>query len=212
MTDLAIVPRPRTETAGYGDPRPPFRPEPLMYPTYQPHGERDRAYLLDVAGAATTDSWPLSGDRVLVQDLCEDYCAVARQLEQEQLDHAATAGQLRAAEKELAASRKLAMEQANLHLAALEQTVRLSDQLARLSNASAVGVRIGIVMDRLMLSRVGMSCAQAMAADDLEERELRAIEAHARRADRGFIDADTVVVDEPDPVSVTADAADGAVE
>lgn len=60
----------------------------MTYPTHRPHEERDRAYLLEVAAAATESAppgeppavWNLLGDSSHIEDIMTDYQRVADEL------------------------------------------------------------------------------------------------------------------------------------
>jgi hypothetical protein len=58
-------------------------PRQSTYPASRPADEWDREYLLDVAAAAQRDSWPLVGQRDLVEALCRELGAVASELDAE---------------------------------------------------------------------------------------------------------------------------------
>jgi hypothetical protein len=60
------------------------------HPPYRKPDDWDREYLLDVAQAATHDSWPLVGRRHLVEAICADYGAVYAELQAEVERHAET--------------------------------------------------------------------------------------------------------------------------
>lgn len=71
-----------TESTIVGTPAPAHLPA-VAYPEYREPDQRDREWLLDVAAAACRDSYPLVGDRGLVEAICRDYGITAGQLRDE---------------------------------------------------------------------------------------------------------------------------------
>lgn len=56
----------------------------IAYPEYREPGDRPREYLLEVAASARRDSWPLAGDRGLIEDICREFEVVQELLVDEQ--------------------------------------------------------------------------------------------------------------------------------
>lgn len=71
-----------SESTIVGTPAPAHLPA-IPYPEYREPDQRDREWLLDVAAAACRDSYPLVGDRDLVEAICRDYGITAGQLRDE---------------------------------------------------------------------------------------------------------------------------------
>lgn len=121
-----------------------------------PEGGPDREYLLDVAVAATRDSWPLVGDSDLVEAICADYGRLAAdyalatdqrtsleaELARERASHDETAAQLARVLRDAlaqAATQTQALAQGEmLRIAALAEAQRLRELSIQLSNEMVI--------------------------------------------------------------------------
>ena len=80
------------------------------YPPFRDPADYDREFLLDVAAAATRDSWPLVGRRDLVEAICADYGKAITEAQGERERHESTQRLLAAERKARAATERRLVE------------------------------------------------------------------------------------------------------